>query len=242
MKLSIIIPTLNEEKLLPQLLTQLNEPLLRNEFELEVIVSDGGSSDKTLKIARDFNCVVLQSLSEDTKTIAAGRNIGANVATGEILIFINADVLLADPARFFHTIIIEFGKSSSPAMTCKVKSFPGEQVFLDWFFHAFYNLYFFLLNQIGIGIGRGECQIVKKELFDAVGGYDSTLAAGEDFDLFRRLRKYGKIIFYNNLVVYESPRRFQKLGYLRVAWLWTLNAFSILFKGKSLSKEWEQIR
>ncbi len=69
-----------------------------------------------------------------------------------------------------------------------------------------------------------------------------SLSAGEDFDLFKRIRKHGKILFANNLCVYESPRRYRKLGYSGVTWSWIKNSISIIFKNKSLSKEWEQVR
>ena len=68
-----------------------------------------------------------------------------------------------------------------------------------------------------MGMGRGECHIVKRELFERAGGYDESLGAGEDFELYtRRLRKYGKIVICKDLTVYESPRRYRKFGYIRV--------------------------
>ncbi len=91
-------------------------------------------------------------------------------------------------------------------------------------------------------MGRGECQIVLKELFKQVNGYNSEIVAGEDFDLFRRISTITKVKFDPQIIVLESPRRFRKYGYFRTLSYWLLNALTIMFFGKSFSKEWETIR
>ncbi len=242
LKYSIIIPTLNEEKLLPVLLNRLKDKVLQQKYNFEIIVSDGGSRDNTINIALEHADKVKVHRSDNSQNIAGGRNSGAKYATGDTLIFINGDVLIDDITGFFKFLDNEFIKSKYPAMACKVKIFPEEEILSDKLFHFIYNLYFRLINFIGIGMGRGECQIIKKEIFNKLGGYNESLAAGEDFDLFRRIRKTGKILYANNICVYESPRRFRKLGYTGVTVSWLKNAISILYKDKSLSKEWEQVR
>lgn len=241
MRYSIIIPTLNEEKLLPKLLNQFNNEL-REKYQLEIIISDGGSVDNTVQIALENNTKIISHTKNEKQNIAIGRNDGALIADGEILIFLNGDIFIKEIDSFFNYINNKFIKSEFLAMTCKVKIFPEEEIFFDKIFHGFYNYYFYFLNIIGIGMGRGECQIIRKEIFNTVGGFNSQLAAGEDFDLFRRIRKKGKILFANNLTVYESPRRYRKLGYMNVVLSWTKNAFSVFFKNRSISKEWEEVR
>ncbi len=242
MTYSIIIPTLNEEKLLPGLLKQLNSPAFRNNYNVEVIISDGGSKDRTVEIALELSDTVKVHNSSTRQNIAGGRNAGAKQANGEVLIFINGDVLIPQISNFFAYIDKKFINSDYLAMTCKVKIFPEEEILLDKLYHGVYNAYFVLLNKIGIGMGRGECHIIRKNIFRNVNGYNEALAAGEDFDLFRRIRRSGKILFAKDLCVYESPRRFRKLGYKHVSWSWLKNGLSVLFKNKSISKEWEQVR
>ena len=75
-----------------------------------------------------------------------------------------------------------------------------------------------------------------------LGGYNEKFAAGEDFDLYRRIRSEGNILFTNRIRVYESPRRFRKRGYFSVTWMWIKNGISVWFKDKSISKIWEQVR
>lgn len=242
MKYSIIIPTLNEEKLLPNLLKQLTDDCLMVKYDSEIIVSDGGSHDHTIDIAVKHSDTVKVHSSREKQNIAAGRNVGAKYANGDILIFINGDIIFKNVSLFFDFLNKYFLTSNYSAMTCKVKVFPHEEKFSDKLFHAIYNTYFRLLNDLGIGMGRGECQVVRKNVFFEVGGYNELLAAGEDFDLFRRIRQKGKILYSTDICVFESPRRYRKIGYNGVSWSWLMNGISVLIKNKSISKEWEQVR
>lgn len=242
MNYSIIIPTLNEEKLLPQLLEILNQKSLREKYDIEIIISDGGSTDKTLEIANSNADLVLTNEPHIKQNISMGRNIGGNAASGDILIFYNSDILPKDIHEVFETIESKFLNSAFSAMTCCVDVFPEEQILVDVIFQNFYNYYFHFLNIIGLGMGRGECHIIRKNVFKEFNGYNEALAAGEDFDLFRRIRKYGKILFARNLVVYESPRRYRKIGHFRILLTWLINSIYIMFGKTSKSTEWKEVR
>ncbi len=242
MKFSIIIPALNEELLLPPLLEQLSDKTLKEEFDYEIIVSDGGSKDNTLKIAGEFADIVVENRKNAKQNISIGRNKGAEKASGEVLVFLNADVQLSNPLEFF-LFLREFSSNEKfVAATCRVNIHPEKRIFADRLFMGFYNFYFHFLNIIKIGMGRGECQVIRKKYFDLLNGYNENLPAGEDFDLFRRLRKYGRIYFNRKFVVYESPRRYRKYGHLKVLLTWTLNGIFVILKNKSLSDKWEQVR
>src|SRR6056297_2678752 len=83
--LSIIIPTLNEEDFLKNTLKEIK----RQDFEnYEIIVADAGSNDNTKEIAKDFNCKIVEGGSP-----AQGRNSGAEVAQGDILLFLDSDLI-----------------------------------------------------------------------------------------------------------------------------------------------------
>ncbi len=242
MTYSIIIPTLNEEKLLPDLLKSLSTKELKEKYNYEIIISDGGSTDSTVEVAKEFADIIIEKQKNKKQNIAIGRNVGAQSAKGEILIFLNGDIIIENPKLLFEEIENRFLKSNALAMTCCVKVFPNEEINTDVIFSTFYNYYFHFLNLVGLGMGRGECHIVKRKIFKGVKGYDERLAAGEDFDLFRRIRKKGKIFFDRNLVVYESPRRYRKHGHFKILFTWLINSVYILFANKSKSKEWEQVR
>jgi GT2 family glycosyltransferase len=123
-----------------------------------------------------------------------------------------------------------------------VNIYPEESTTTDWAFHNFFNGYFWLLNVLGMAMGRGECHVMRREMFEAAGGYDESIPAGEDYEFFLRLRRHGRIAFVRSLTVFESPRRFRKYGYLRISLLWFLNALSVFLFRRSISEEWKPVR
>lgn len=242
MKYSVIIPALNEEKLLPDLLENFQDPQLKKDFDYELIVSDGGSSDKTIELAKKYTDKVVLANQNEKQNIAKGRNSGADKAIGDILIFINADVAIDNVYNLFSAIREKLKDEKYLAMTCKVLINKEEEIFSDKIFLGFYNFYFHLLNVIGVGMGRGECHIIRRKVFEESGGYNVNFAAGEDFDLFRRIRKLGKIYFSRKNIIYESPRRYREIGHFGTMFKWLANSVSTLFLKQSISKEWKQVR
>jgi len=243
--ISVVVPALNEEKLIERTL-RCFPPEVRERYSIELIVSDGGSSDRTVEIARRYADLVVCHTEERKQTIAEGRNRGAERASGDLLVFINADTVPRDPQAFLAELVrlaeAWIVGTGTMAYACPVEIGPEERRMSDALFHTFFNNYVRMLNALGLGMGRGECQVVYRDPFNRVGGYENRMAAGEDFDLYNRLTKLGRIGHRQALLVYESPRRFRRYGYLRVLCEWTLNALSVMFLRKSVSKEWEQIR
>lgn len=239
--ISIIIPTLNEEKLIKQTISQFT-PELKEKYCLELIISDGASTDATLNLLDSSVDKVVEANPGEKQNIPQGRNRGAAAASGEYLYFFNADTLISNPEDFFNKSLASFNDKRNAALTCSFQVFPDDVRLADKMFHGFYNNYVRILNVLGMGMGRGECHMVRKEMFLKVNGYNELLAAGEDYDLYRRIKKLGRIKFLNDLVVYESPRRYRKFGYRRVFADWTKNSISVLFKNKSVSKVWEAVR
>lgn len=239
MKYSFIIPTLNEEKLLENILQQIKK--ISEVLELEIIISDGGSSDNTIDIAKKYTNKIVENSTNKKQTIAEGRHEGAKVAYGDILVFICADVQIKDNNIFIEEIE-KFSQSDMLAMTSNVRVLEEQEILSDKLFLTFYNNYFHLLNIIGVGMGRGECQIVKRDVYSSVGGYNIRLSAGEDLDLYKRIRRIGKIYFSRKVTILESPRRYRKDGHWKILIKWSFNGLLVLFKNKSYSNEWEQVR
>jgi glycosyltransferase involved in cell wall biosynthesis len=193
-------------------------------------------------LAADSADVIISPQPGEKQNIPIGRNAGAKAAKGKYLYFINADTLLANVEQFFSLTLESLSINNVAALSFKIKVFPEEEKPFDKIFHGTYNSYVRFLNFLGMGMGRGECQVVKSEYFKKVNGYNDNLAAGEDFDLYRRLIKVGKIKFLKDLVVYESPRRYRQRGYPKVFWDWTLNAVSVVFRNKAVSEKWDEVR
>jgi glycosyltransferase involved in cell wall biosynthesis len=240
-RISIIIPTLQEEALISRTCAQFTREI-RERYCCEIIVSDGGSTDRTLEIARPFADRVVEACPGVRQTISGGRNAGAAAAGGELLIFFNADVIIEDIGKFFSVVTEAFRDERLFAGTCNVNIYPEEATTSDWIFHNCFNGWFWFLNIVGMGMGRGECHIIRKRVFESINGYNEGIAAGEDYELFLRLRRVGKIRFFRNLTVHESPRRFRRDGYLKISLLWFLNAMSVLLFDRSLVDEWKPVR
>ncbi|MBP1678241.1 MAG: putative glycosyltransferase [Bacteroidetes bacterium] len=240
-RVSVIVPALNEEKLLPAMLAQFTGPLL-SRHDIELIVSDGGSTDGTLAIARSRAHIVVENAARTKQTIAMGRNLGAAAAHGTTLVFLNADTLVHDIDRFFEVAIREAERPGTAGVTCSVGVYPDEETPGDARYHGFYNWFFYMMNRVGMGMGRGECHVIPRDVFTRVGGYADAIAAGEDYDMFRRLRKVGSVRFIRELLVYESPRRYRRYGYATVTASWFMNFLSVFFLHRSLLDEWKPVR
>lgn len=239
--LSVIIPSFQEGSRIGKILGQIPVPLRRG-LGIEVIVSDGGSTDGTLPLAREGADGVAENPDGHRQTIGEGRNRGADLARGAVLLFLDADVTLPDAGRLFRRVIAAFADGRLAAATCRVMVEPAEATRFDRWFHTCFNAWCRLLTSLGFGMARGEFQAVSAELFRRIGGYNETLAAAEDYDLFRRIARHGRIMFLADVTVYESPRRYRALGYPRVLALWFMNAISVAFRGRAKSREWTAVR
>jgi len=241
MRISVIIPTLNEEKLIESMLRQFKNEI-KNHYDIELILSDGGSSDNTVEIASRYVDKILIQDDKLTKNISIGRNRGFLRANGDVLVFLNADTRFSDINAFFNLVRSFYNNNSFVAIAFPVRVFPEEEKLSDKLFHKFYNFYVRILNKFFIGMDRGECHVIKREVFEKVGGYNETLFAGEDFDLYKRIRKFGRILFAKDNIIFESPRRYRKYGYIKVFFDWAKNAISVVLFRKSISKTWEAVR
>lgn len=240
----MIIPTYQEEKIIEKQLKRFTRQL-RQKYAFEVIVSDGGSTDSTASLASPHCDKLVIHNEKRRQTISEGRNKGAEVALGEIFVFMNIDSFPDDMDRFFSFLIKWFKDEKMKkygAIACKVLPCPDEKKFIDKVFYFLINNYFSLLNTINIGMGRGECQIIRREIFEKEKGYNIKFVAGEDYDLYRRIAKISKIYSDGYPIIYESPRRFREEGYLPVLGKWFLNSMSITILNKSMSKEWKAVR
>jgi cellulose synthase/poly-beta-1,6-N-acetylglucosamine synthase-like glycosyltransferase len=242
--ISIVIPTRNEAGYIGTTLAQL-EPLCEK-YNLEIIVSDANSADGTADIVRAFaerapaRVHLVQSAGK--QNIAIGCNLGAAQAKGEILFRMDADVRIPDPDRFFPKIIQKFENQSVVAATVPLWVYPEESGLADKAYHVFMNAVIRLSFTVGVYLAKGECQLVRRTAFEAVGGYTERLVAGEDCNLFYRLGKRGRIAYLYRLCVHHSPRRFRQYGYVRLSLIYLREGIWMLFGRRSYVKEWEVVR
>jgi glycosyltransferase involved in cell wall biosynthesis len=237
--ISFIIPTKNEEKIIEKTLECIS--LYRG--EKEIIVSDGQSTDNTISISKKYAKVV-EHKGKTRQKISEGRNSGANIALGEYLVFMDADVNIPDINSFFEKAKEIFNSNKNLlGITVSVRVFKEQETFGDKMVFSFFNFYNMALNNyLKIGAAVGEFQMVRKDIFQKVGGYREDLVAGEDYEFFNKISKMGKTYFVKNLKVYHTGRRAHKIGWPRLLTQWMLNWVYVNLKGKSFSEEWEVIR
>lgn len=237
MQFSIIIPAKNELENFKRNLHQFES--LRGKYTFEIIIADGGSKDGSIEYARDIADKI--EINYNKETIAEGRNRGARVATGDIFAFFDAAVQVDAVPEFFKYVQKRFEDPSIVAVIPNVGIYPDEATRMDRVVSGFINHLIRFMNALGFGAGKGEAQIIRRSAFEKLHGYNELLVAAEDNDLMRRLAKIGKVVSAPNLNVYDDPRRYRKLGYPRVIAQWILNQLSVIFFGKSYSKEWKRV-
>jgi rSAM/selenodomain-associated transferase 2 len=192
MKISIVIPVLNEAHHLPKSLSM-------QATDVEIIVVDGGSQDETVAIAQSFGVKVLQS--------APGRaiqmNAGAKVASGEILLFLHADTRLPD--GFDQMIRDTLKVAIAGAFQLRIDA---NQPGIRWIEQGVNWRSRYLQLPYG-----DQALFLRTETFQKIGGFPP-LPIMEDFEFVRTLRQLGKIVILPKPVI-TSGRRWQKLGVFR---------------------------
>lgn len=240
MKLSIVIPALNEEAGIEKALKQISGNL--TEIDHEIIVSDDGSTDRTVEIAKRYAKVVFDKSAH--KTIATNRNNGGRSAKGEFIVFIDADMFIPEPNSFFKILLAKFSKDPKlVGVTVNIMVYPDEATWQDNFFLGISNLTTRLMNNVfRIGAASGEFQMVRRTAFESIGGYREHLVVAEDQDLFQRLAKIGSTRFEPRLTAYNDGRRPHTVGWIRLFWGWMLNYFSVALFNRSYNVKWSEVR
>lgn len=209
MKLSIIIPTKNEEKYLPKLLESIKKQTFK---DYEIIVSDNGSKDKTKEIAKKYGCKVVKG-----GLPGKARNEGAKIAKGDVLLFLDSDTELSTK-DFLENNLGEFEKRKLD-MAVPFVYVKGRK--LDKIFFDFWNKLTKLLQYSLTPVAGGWCIFIKRDLHNAIKGFDEKIILGEDSDYAQKaiMHKLFKVKFrtLKSARIQVSTRRFEKEGHLKVA-------------------------
>lgn len=216
--LSIVIPTLNEEKYLPILLASIKS---QDFNDYEIIVADNSSSDGTIEIARSFDCEVVKG-----GTLCEGRNRGAEAAKGGWILFMDADTKLSHGA--LKQMVTEFQKRKLDIASFYALPFKDKKI-LRLLYFLIYNLPTFVLQRI-IPFGYA-CFLVKKEIHEKIGGFDEKVLFLEDFPYLRlAVRNGARFGFLARVKIFVSERRYEEDGWIKAQGKILLAiAYTILF-------------
>ncbi|MFA6257822.1 MAG: glycosyltransferase family A protein [Candidatus Paceibacterota bacterium] len=235
MKISLIICAYNEEKYIKACL----ESAIKNssgKFH-EIIVIDNNSTDGTKEIAEKIPGVKI--IQEMKKGANHARQKGFELATGDILAFIDADTKM--PKRWIDILINEFLNNS------KIVCLSGPYIYYDFSkSKQFLSLvYWYLAYPIYLLVGYMAINgniVIKKETLKKINGFDTTIFYGDDTNLVRRASKHGKVKFKLDFIMHSSARRLFGQGIIKTTFIYILNFFSQVFAKKSVTKSYEDIR
>ena len=194
MKVSVVIPTLNEESWLGATLASIRD----QPGPWEIIVCDGGSEDRTCAVAAQVATVI-----QAPRGRASQMNAGAGIATGDVLLFLHADTRLSSHA---------FTALRGALMDTRVEAGSFRLQFNHRGFWA--NLMAACARirwHLMVFGDRGL--FVRRQVFQSIGGYPE-IALFEDLQIVRTLRKRGGLV-YLPVPVYTASRRFEQSGPVR---------------------------
>lgn len=219
--ISVIIPTFNEAG-------QIAETIYKTRAasggeEIEIIVSDGGSTDDTVSIARN---AVSATIMSDKKGRAAQMNKGASLAKGDILYFLHADSI--PPNQFTTHIINAYNKG------CTSGCFRLAFDYSHWFLKAHCWFTRFNINAVRFG---DQSLFVTKDIFDKCGGFREDLLVMEDQEIIHRIKKHGEFKVLNDYVI-TSARKYRDNGVYRTQCIF-YHIWALYYLGYSQKKLFE---
>lgn len=198
MKLSVVVPAFNEERLIAQTLGCIREALAgRN---AEIIVCDNNSTDRTAEIARDAGAIVV---FEPVNQISRARNAGAARASGDWLVFVDAD---SSPSRALFDDVFAAIQSGRCLGGGSTVAFASAQLDVRiWV--ALWNA-----TSRATGWAAGSFIFCDAAAFRETGGFSETLFAAEEIDFSRRMkalarRKRKRFTILNRAPLLTSDRK-----------------------------------
>lgn len=215
--ISVVVPTLNEEDYLRETL----ESVRAQDVEHELIVIDGGSDDDTVEIAEEY--------ADKTEVIgpgvSRGRNRGAEIAEGDILLFLDADTRLVpgsleEVARIFREHDDVIGVSADVSSD---GSLPARMVYKK------VSLISLLTSVMGVPLFHGMCMAWRREPFEKVGGFNEEIDVGEDVELCLNIHNLGRCVWNPRIRAVTSSRRVEGSMFWKMPFLHLINFFHIVF-------------
>ncbi len=219
-RLSVIVPAYNEASYIHEMLISLEKQTFR---DFEIIVKDGESSDRTVDMAKKHADTIASS--KDI-SVSDARNQGAKYASGNILVFVDADTVL--PPNMLQRISDLMRNGNIVGGSCR--KIPGSRNVLDRMIYEFVNISTFFSRYLHIGGAHGNCMFIREDIFKKIGGFNPRIQIAEEQELVRKAMKYGKFVFFLDQCVIEHPRRIQKWGRLKLHTTWlkgTLQSFRV---------------
>lgn len=222
MNVSFVIPTLNEEKYIGELLKSILQQTVR---PYETIVVDCGSHDNTQSIVRSYKGVTL--LTSD-KPVGNQRTYGGKKARGDMLLFLDADAQL--PENFLQESLKQIRSRSLDIACPQYIPYPGSRSIN--LFYSFFNAVF-KISEKHMPSGAGSAIFVKRKLFHQMGGFKKELKF-DDIQFIRAAARHGTFGMITT-AVRVSDRRIREYGMLQTVITYIILSVLFLFGAYRLS-------
>lgn len=230
--LSIVIITLNEEKRIADLLSDLSQQSYR---DFEVIVVDSNSDDQTCAVAQRFQTTLpaLTVYQMSQRGVSLGRNTGANLARYNRLLFLDADVRL--PSDFLQQSITHLDRKQLAVAGVYMGA---QQLPLHYKIgYSGFNIALFL-TQFGFPTAVGACIFSSRVVHQQIQGFDERISLCEDCDYVKRASKNWRFRFIPMTFQFD-PRRLQQDGFLSTGWTYLRANVRRFFYGEMRNNEIE---
>jgi glycosyltransferase involved in cell wall biosynthesis len=235
MKISVVIPAYNESAYLVETLRSLARAAdwldTTGKACLETVVVDNDSSDNTADLAASHGARVI---FEPVKSVAKARNVGANAASGDVLLFVDADTIV--PTYLLSAVSDQINGCRCIGGAAPVRYAPRRRI-IRWYLTCW------RLLAKTTGMVQGATIFCTAQAYHAIRGFDERLYMGEDVDFYWRLRRYASrsgrsLCLLSDMQVITSSRRFD-LCPLGEVLIWTNPIFIALFrKRRSAWRRW----
>ncbi len=229
---TVIIPTLNEEKFLPKLLRDLT---VQKERDFEVIITDGYSKDKTKDCIKSFeNGLKMNFFSTRLKNVAAQRNLGAEKAGGQYLVFLDAD------ARVGPTFLKKVRKNinKNKGLLFLPYLIPDREYRQYRTLFDLGNIFVELSQSLPKRFSLGGAMIVERNFFRLIGGFDERLFISEDHELIQRAAAWGvHSKFVKEAKTSFSLRRMKKEGQIKFFYKYFIASARRLFLNEEIKNK-----
>ena len=218
-ELTIVIPAKNEAKLIPRLLTSLMNQDYSKISSTRVLVADANSTDGTREIVLRFRDRLNVSVIPGGMP-SVGRNLGAAHAESTYVLFLDADIELAHPSVLRRAVELAQRKQLH-CMTTNILCRDGN--WIDELFYAGLD-FFQYLSRLHHPFATGMFMLFDLQQFRKLRGFHEQVAFAEDYLLSQQVERKRFGIVRGG--VYTTNRRFQKMGHLRVGWLFLKTAMN----------------
>jgi len=244
MRLSFVVPAYNEETYLPACLESILAQTEGMGDQVEIIVVNNASSDRTREVALGYPGV--RVVDEPRKGLTFARQAGFAASTGDLIANVDSDSRLT-PGWVARVLATFAGEPKLVSLSGPFVYYDLTQVQLvsvQVFYAAAFLVY--ALNRYVLRAGsmvQGGNFVLRREALEEIGGFNLAISFyGEDTDIARRLNRVGQVKFTFDLKMFSSARRLKKEGMLTIAGRYTINYLWTTFRKRPFTEDYIDIR